>query len=59
MARYCTGCVTLKTDGAACICRVMYDIDHLPYSLHQLTREDAKVDDLIQRLRSVLSQLTD
>lgn len=59
MARYCSGCVTLKVKGSACVCRVMYDIDHLPLELHRLSKEDARVGDLIDRLRQVLKQLTE
>lgn len=57
MSRYCRGCITLKQEGSACVCRVLYDIDHLPLELHRLRKESARVDDLLQRLNWVLKHL--
>lgn len=57
MGRYCSGCVTLKIPDSACVCRVLWDIDHLPIELHKLRNTDAKVDDLLHRLRWVLQHL--
>jgi hypothetical protein len=59
MGRYCSGCVTLKIEDSACVCRVLWDIDHLPYDLHQLRRNNDRVDDLLQRIRKVLHQLSE
>jgi hypothetical protein len=59
MGRYCSGCITLKVEESACVCRVLWDIDHLPLELHKLRSTDAKVDDLLHRLRWVLKHLVD
>ena len=59
MGRYCSGCVTLKVKESACVCRVLWDIDHLPLELHELRQQSAKVDDLMLRLNWVLKHLVD
>ena len=45
MGLYCSGCITLKVEESACVCRVLWDIDHLPLELHELRQQSAKVDD--------------
>lgn len=57
MGLYCSGCITLKVEESACVCRVMYDIDHLPLELHELRQQSARVDDLLHRLNWVLKHL--
>ena len=57
MGRYCSGCITLKVKESACVCRVLWDIDHLPLELHELRQQSAKVDDLMLRLNWVLKHL--
>ena len=50
MGLYCNGCITLKVEESACVCRVMYDIDHWPLELHELRKQSARVDDLLHVL---------
>lgn len=57
MGRYCSGCITLKAKESACVCRVLWDIDHLPLELHELRQQSARVDDLMLRLNWVLKHL--
>jgi len=57
MGRYCSGCITLKAEESACVCRVLWDIDHLPLELHELRQQSARVDDLMLRLNWVLKHL--
>jgi len=59
VGRYCNGCITLKEVGSACVCRIVWDVDHIPHSLRQLMEEDEKVNDFIIRGRKVIKQLTD
>lgn len=54
---YCDGCLTLKAKESACVCRVMYDIDHWPLELHELRKQSARVDDLLHRLNWVVKHL--
>jgi len=39
------------------VCRVLWDIDHLPLELHELRQQSDKVDDLLHRLNWVLKHL--
>ena len=57
MGLYCNGCITLKVKESACVCRVMYDIDHWPLELHELRKQSARVDDLLHRLNWVVKHL--
>lgn len=57
MGLYCNGCITLKVKESACVCRVLWDIDHLPLELHELRQSSARVDDLLHRLNWVLKHL--
>ena len=57
MGLYCNGCITLKVKESACVCRVLWDIDHLPLELHELRQQSARVDDLMLRLNWVLKHL--
>ena len=57
MGLYCSGCITLKVKESACVCRVLWDIDHLPLELRELRQQSDKVDDLLHRLNWVLKHL--
>jgi len=58
VGRYCNGCITLKETGSACVCRIVWDVAHMPLSLQQLIKDDDKVADFIDRGRKVIEQLT-
>ena len=53
----CIKCETLKDDNNACVCRVVYDLNHPPQALTSLMLEDNKVKDLVERTRKVVAQL--